>query len=474
MFQLNLLPSGENAPKNGHNGIQQFWQNLEVLANKNQRQVVILAAMLYTFVIWVISAILLAVAAILYILFLWHYLPSNAGGLSKYCKRKIDARLAKIVSKKTRKALEKAAAKDRKEERQALKRGETFAKATLPGVDVDSDTSSIFSGTTTLSKPTLNRTATFDTVATPTSALARQPTLPDLDDDESIMHGRPGLPRTGTNTSFASNAPLLDNGGAMGYSEEPSSATTMDRDYFNSSPAGFHPGPPPRSFTGMSQRSSPLSSGPPSTRGTPGPYGPGGPMRGPPGRAPTAQSRNGPYGPPGMRRVDTSDSMGNSFGRRPVPPGSAPSPISPYNDPPSNRRISPPEQVGPSYEMAPVRTSPPGGVPTGAHDMYDRPPTRQDQMPPLQRVPTAPRSSSPAVGGPGGGYVAFNPAMHTSNAPPSSGTPAPQETGRQSPAPVRNFSSPVQRFGTPVEATQPPHHQWGHPGRVPTPDGGAF
>lgn len=476
IFQLNLLPTGENRPKQGHNGIQQFWSNLEVLADKDTRQAIILGAMLYTLVIWVISAILLAAAAILYILFLWHYIPSSDGTVAKYCRRKIDGRVEGIVSKKTRKALEKAARKERKEERQALKRGETFAKPTLPGVDIDDDASSIMSGTTAFTKPGLGRAATFDSANPSSSSLARQPTLPDMDDHSSMSDmghtTRPIPSRNVTGSSYASDAPLLDNRGGMGYNEVPTpSSAATDRDYFNGSPSNFRPGPPPRSFTGSTMRSSPLSSGPPSSRGTPGPYGPGGPMSRPPTRPQTSQSRGaptpGPFGPGGLRRAETSETMHSDFSRRPVPGGSVTSPMSNYNGPPQDRRNSPPQQLGPSYEMSTVRPSSPGGSLAGGPDMFQRPPTRQGQMSPApgqqrplpNRAPTAPPQSNPASGGgSGGGYVAFNPAMHSSNAPPSSGTPVPPEGPPQLP-PIRNFSSPVQRFASPANMGSEQHQQ---------------
>ncbi|KAF2097708.1 hypothetical protein NA57DRAFT_76518 [Rhizodiscina lignyota] len=436
VFRLNLLPDGKNAPTDGHSGIQQFWQNLEVLADKDKKQAVILASMLFTLVIWVITAILLLIAIVLYILFLWHYIPSADGSLTRYCRRKIDSRLDSIVSKKTRKALEKQEAKRRKEERKAMKNGETFAKPTLP--DLDDDKDSFISRTETMSsKPTLARTDTsFTNASTPTiPQMTRQPTLPDVS-------GRPAPSRSATGSSYASNAPLLTNTGGMGYSDEPVPtlptpiSAASERDYF-SSPSDYHPGPPSRSLTGSTQR----SYGPPS--GTPGPYGPNGPIT----RPPTAQSRRGPTpGPPALQRVQTSETMNSNFSRR--APGTGPvTPISPFNDP----RDSPPEYFGPSYEMSPVRTSPPGGTPMGAVYDYQRPPTRTGpspapsfasapgSRPPPRSIPersgTAPPRPSATPAPANGGYVAFNPNMHAPAAPPSSGTPAPP--------PIRNFSSPV-------------------------------
>ncbi|MCJ1362702.1 hypothetical protein MMC16_001808 [Acarospora aff. strigata] len=106
-MQLDLLPAGKHAANDGHTPIAQFFINVQILANSNKQQAVILFSMLFTLVIWVISALSLAIAALMYILFLWHHIPSRDRGLSGYCRRKIDSRLSKIVGVKVKKALEK-------------------------------------------------------------------------------------------------------------------------------------------------------------------------------------------------------------------------------------------------------------------------------------------------------------------------------------------------------------------------------
>lgn len=238
-MQLNLIPTGDNAAKDGHTPIAQFFVNVGILAEKSGReQAVILFGMLFTLVIWVITLINLMVAVVLYLVFLFHHIPSSDGGLSGYCRRKINQSMEKIVRTKVEKALKKENAI---RARQEAREGEGVLKRqpTLPDLDT-------FASTSDDTPPPLPR---FDTPAlseyhsrpgtisssalTSPSDLERQPTLPDL--DSADFHPGP-LNRVDTNTSFASNAPLMGSAGGMGYGP----AGRMQSPGDIPSPQGYH------------------------------------------------------------------------------------------------------------------------------------------------------------------------------------------------------------------------------------------
>ncbi|KMU83612.1 pheromone-regulated membrane protein 6 [Coccidioides immitis H538.4] len=77
VMELRLIPIGENAPSDGTPAVVQFFNNVEALAEKDKLQATILFAMLFTFVIWVLSILSLALSLIMYLLFLWHHIPSE-------------------------------------------------------------------------------------------------------------------------------------------------------------------------------------------------------------------------------------------------------------------------------------------------------------------------------------------------------------------------------------------------------------
>ena len=227
VMQLSLIPTGKNAAKDGHTPIVQFFVNVGLLADESgKEQAVILFSMLFTLVIWVITVINLMVAVVLYLVFLFHHMPSSDGGLSGYCRRKINQSMEKIVRTKVEKALRKENAL---RARQEAGEGEGAMKRqpTLPNLDQFDPTSDekppMLSRQTTqatlpeyTSRPS---TAAGDTM-TPLPDLERQPTLPDLDS----ANFRPGPPpRVDTHassaswTSYGSNAPLMDGAGGMGH-----------------------------------------------------------------------------------------------------------------------------------------------------------------------------------------------------------------------------------------------------------------
>jgi hypothetical protein len=110
VMQLSLVPKGDHGVSAGHTPIIQFFVNVGVLADSNKEQAVILFGMLWTLLIWVISMLQLIIAVILYLVFLWHHIPSADGSLTKYCRRKINGRLERIVKAKVDKAIAKETA----------------------------------------------------------------------------------------------------------------------------------------------------------------------------------------------------------------------------------------------------------------------------------------------------------------------------------------------------------------------------
>ena len=272
-------------------GIEQFFINLQALANENYQQAIILSSMLFTMVIWIFSAICLLIAGVLYLVFLWHYIPQRDGRLRIYCRRKIDRRLEKIVEHKVKAAIEEENRQKEKAERKAeLKRRKTgelpppappklARQPTLPDLGASPD----LKKEDRLPDMPLNRQNTTTTVSTlplyssrpPTrQGVERQPTLPDL----AMASDRPGMPsRTGTQgsdwsqTSYESNAPLLSNAGYAGgdappYSRQNSSASSFNRPLPLRTGTQSTHASSQRSFTPMSRHESDMSRPPPGYR----------------------------------------------------------------------------------------------------------------------------------------------------------------------------------------------------------------
>ncbi|KAK5014065.1 Potassium transporter, partial [Cryomyces antarcticus] len=266
VMQADLVPVGKHAATQGHTAVVQFFVNVGILADTNKEQAVILFTMLFTLTVWVFSALCLIVAALCYITFLWHYIPSSDGRLSVYCRRKVDSRLEKIVNVKVKRALERQDAKRRREEQRALKNGEGIVplskKPTLPVLPNDDmlpefallrkDAGTTFASYNSSNDSLDNQPAPHsfvdskdamlprmvrqDSYATlpPYSAQApihnaverlglhREPTLPNVDhmDRRPIMPSRSGTSSSGFSAgSYSSDAPLLNETSGMGYSK---------------------------------------------------------------------------------------------------------------------------------------------------------------------------------------------------------------------------------------------------------------
>lgn len=254
-MQSDLIPTGDPAATADHSSFEQFWINVETLAEANREQAVVLFTMLFTLVIWVISALCLIIAVILYLVFLWHYIPQSDGRLSNYCRRKIDHRLEKAVGQKVKQALEEQEKKQAQIEAKAAKKANQLPsrqvnrKPTLPQIAAQtpdlgfkSDFGSPTKGnephpplpplrTFTAPEQSLRREGTSHSLnatqpparthTAPPMEMHREPSLPELTQDR-----RPTMPyRSDTevsamsNATYASDASLLGHASDMGYSD---------------------------------------------------------------------------------------------------------------------------------------------------------------------------------------------------------------------------------------------------------------
>lgn len=417
VMQAQLIPVGDHAAPKNRSPVVQFFMNIETMTKTgNTRETVIYFSMLFSLVIWVIAALSLMLSVIFYIFFLWHYIPSADGTLTQYCRRKVETRLEKVVSKKVKKALEKEDQKRRKEESGRKKKGDAEGAQrapTLPKLgELEDDTASVFStSTTTTALPpyTPHGPTRTNTTSTNTSSrtLAMTPSLPSLSE-------RPVPNRSDTSLTYASDAPLLSEAGSMGMSSPVPPMPQLDRegDYFQARP-GPRPmprGPPGRPFSPMSQgRASPH------------------PQRGP--LPPVNTSFSDGRGTPSGYLISPQPS--ESGARNPPYPSQArladPT-FSPYdNRAPRN---------GPAYEMSPVDMTP---VDNRGPQEYEYPGDIADEYQPPQ-LPNALRPASPAQH--------TSPTTRVSPAPLRAGTAPPNNPRAGLPAALQ---SAIQRR----EASQP-------------------
>lgn len=430
VMQAQLLPVGEHGSKD-RSGFEQFFVNIKIMVEKgNKQESVIYFTMLFSLVIWVIAALGLIISAILYVCFLLHYIPSSDGGLESYCRRKVETRLGRIVGKKVQKAIGKADQKRREEERRAIKKGTldpSKTRPTLPKLD-DDDTSTVLSlqRTDTMSTnttlPQYSSNAPSRTNTMTTNRTMGQPTLPTLDERPSMPTRSDTQFTDRSNTSYRSNAPLLDQAGSMGASTPTDPMPSLDRngDYFGDYPARSY-GPPGRPFTPTSQgRVSPL------------------PNRGP------------------LPPVDTSYSN-NHY-------SSDPQLISPL--PPSAQsgrpypEFSPFDSRGPtiaqSYELSPV------DVNNVSQPYYHNSNGSNNFGPP--QLPSTLRAGSPAMSQrmPTSSQSMGNPPPRAGTAPPRPGLPASLQSAIQrreasQPLPNRGMTGPVPQQRSVTAPIQPPN-----------------
>ena len=388
VMQSDIIPSGAHAAAAGHSPIIQFFINVGILAQGNKTRAVVLFGMLFTLIIWIISAFGLALACIFYITFLWHHIPTDDRGLSGFCKRKVDGRLQKIVDEKVKKAMEKEDKKRLREEAKAAKSADSIRSfKRQPTVPILSDDKlpempliSRQNTTTTLpeysSRPPTSQ-------GDPMPNLQRQPTFPNSDGGFS----RPLPSRTATQASAqsyaSSNAPLLGSAASMGYDQpgrpySPGQTSPID-------PYGAPRQPLGRSLTGQSQASQR------SYGSQPYQMRPGGPSR---------QNTNG--FPPGSNRIFTAPPRSNT--------GFSEGQFTPSLPIRSNTAMSDPRFI----------PGPPRRQNTGGSNMSDGNYFGGPNRPPQSQSPVAQGSFGPSyemqpqrplnnVAAQGNKYVAFNP-----------------------------------------------------------------
>lgn len=389
-MQADLVPTGQHAAPQDHSPVAQFFVNVQLLAGKNREQAVILFGMLFTLVIWVFSALSLLLAVVFYLTFLWHHIRD--GSLSRYCRRKIDSRLHKIVMVKVNKALEKDTRGRPKQQPGGLGAGilqtDFKRQPTLPVLNTEGQSDI---------KPLSRQTTDVDTAAFPTrpptsvpsnvsQTLSREPTVPDV--FSSVP--RPHLPSRSTTqnsrqstNSYADDAPLINSAAPPGHSHPSSRRGPSRAESENTLPNYKHPA---RSMTGTSQ-GVPLTSQP---------------NRPPPQNTGLGGGRTAPWPQPTHPQS-----------RRPIPPGN------PFN-PGAGRPPGPPRPHRNStleYEMQP--------------------------QPSVNRINGPPNND---------GYVAFNPGVQNPSAPsvPSAGrnftqpqTQSTQDYFEGNPPPQRSGTAPI-------------------------------
>jgi hypothetical protein len=473
VMQAQLIPIGDHAAEDRSN-FEQFFMNIKLMVDTgNKQETVIYFTMLFSLVIWVIAALGLIVAAILYLFFLWHYIPKADGSLTNYCRRKVETRLERIVGKKIKKAIEKQNQQLKREEERAIKKGEFDAsksRPTLPklGGD-DDDTTSVFSlqrsdtmqTTATLPPYTLSNTPSYrtnpparsntsNTVNTMNSGrnLMNKPSLPTLDE-------RPGMPDRDaqftnfSTASFGSNAPMLSQAGGMGRSSPAPQMPPFDRNgtgYFGEQQN--LPYQSDRPFTPMSQgRASPL------------------PPRGPMPPVDTNYN-NGRYENDPQLITPLSNDM---RGPPPSQPNRPYQEFSPYD--------SRGPQMGPEYELSPVDVNTTEDI---SQHYFSDSNGQNDYQPP--QIPSLLRAGSPAPSQPMG--LPSQPRVGTApprsgTAPPRAGVPASLQSAIQrreaaQPFPNRGMNGsapPQQQQRSATAPIQQPGWAQGPPPRSFTPSG---
>lgn len=364
-------------------------------------------SMLFTLVVWVIFTIMLIIAIIIYVLFLWRHIPRSDGSLSRYCRRKVDARLDQIVNQTIRKALSKENAKSREDvKKDPNKTDQKLREPTLPRISkfgVGKYEPSVHSVDTQSTLPQyLSRTGTGFS-SSKSDGLTDTPPVPSME-----HYPRPGiLTRTATYSSDTSNvsskAPLLHQAADMGNSDDP-------RPFSPESPYGAGPNtshaqdygwprvPPPSSTPlAMAQQPRPASpfghpyngraaspAGSQSRSASPSKFGHA--YSGSGRASPAPSARHTPFGP-ANRAYTQSPLNAGAYGRaspaaggaRVAPPGGAPNRGDPYNahttyamEPLQPRSYSPSQTSHQQYAAYnPVATS------TGPFEAYTHPQVQQ-------------------------------------------------------------------------------------------------
>jgi hypothetical protein len=451
VMQAQIIPGGDHAAEDRSN-FEQFFMNIKTMIDTgNKQETVIYFTMLFSLVIWVIGALGLIISALLYLFFLWHYIPKADGSLTQYCRRKVETRLERIVGKTIKKAIEKQNQQLKKEEQRAIKKGEFDAaktRPTLPKLAGESDdTSTVFSlqrsdtmNTNTTLPPYSASNAPSYTSNAPSRSNSNQP-VNTMSSGRSLMkpslptlEERPGMPTRSntqftnfTNTSYGSNAPLLSQAGGMGRSSPAPPLPPLDHNgngYFGEQLGMPYPSSE-RPFTPLSQgRASPL------------------PPRGP------------------MPPVDTTYNTGHyeSDPQLISPPNTQQGPTQPSRP---YQEFSPFDsrgpQMGPAYELSPVDMTPTEDI---SRHYYADSSGSDDYQPP--QLPSMLMTGSAPVSQP----VGLPSQPRAGTAPPRAGVPASLQSAIQrreasQPFPNRGLagSAPPQQMRSATAPLQQP--AWG-------------
>jgi Fungal potassium channel len=397
VMELDLIPTGSNAAPAGTSPVAQFFINIKALAESNYHQAVVLFGMLFTLVIWVIAALSLILSVILYLIFLWHHIPTMDGSLKRYCRRKINTRLERIVRKKTATALAKGGLQlQGRAPTMPLADGEELKPVkvapTLPSVaEYSEDKKPIVTVNALSRQPTQSTLPPYTSEPeTYEEESYRKPMLPDLEDDGAW------LTQTNTqNSAYGESASLTGGAAPMGYS-------SLDNHY------GQPTLPPVPPVANQGRPYSPSMNRPPIGPGRAGPTGP----------IPMEGLGRRPYGPgygPGYSQTPPPQMMGRQtpgFSRGGPPERSySPAARMPYdrsytpaNNPPFDRQQTPQSNMHNMRSNSPANNLPPGRSLTSPGPNFM--PSVSD---PVHRTNTpGDRVASPRPPNQGG-YVAFNP-----------------------------------------------------------------
>lgn len=194
----NVLLQGKHAAPHGVSNVDQFLANIRALMENDKRQALTLCAMLFTLIIWVFSLLGFISAVLCYGLFLWHHIPSDDGTLKRYCRRKINRRLERIVGQRINKALAKNVFDDQKPSDPEIALNSMPLQPTLPTFDVTPTQEKLPS---VPAMPALYRSATGASGTT---------TLP--------PYSRPST-RQSDGYEWEDDVPLMEHAGAVGYAE---------------------------------------------------------------------------------------------------------------------------------------------------------------------------------------------------------------------------------------------------------------
>lgn len=374
LIEGHLLPAGANSPSQGHTPVAQFFVNFQILMQTNRNQAIVLLGMAWVCLIWVISFISFVIAICMYLLFLWHHIPTS---LSHYLRKQIEGRVESIVLERMKKVR-------RKETERLEKKG--IKTPGRSGTPVPGALSRTHTGTLDDTKsdaiPLLNRSATVGSQST-LATLPSYTSRPSTPSAPSAFDRHPHLPALTP----------LDTHASPSISAGMQSATPIDSALSMQNPYAARHGAPSRTNTQNSYASN--STGfVPSRMGTQN--------SGYSNRSQSAESEFGPNPylrnvpksgePPSNRRDLSSNSTNKGITRPAVAPtprsasaAPAPGPMYTTTNPQTGMPLPPrAESAGPGFRHPPRSTSSQSQRPTAQ-------PSRPQQQPPPRTASAGPR-----------------------------------------------------------------------------------